>query len=332
MPEIVPGIHKLQINIPNSPLGHTNSYLIQRNGGYLLIDTGWNSDEAFKSLKEQLNEAGTDITDIEQIIITHVHPDHYGLVSRFPENSTINISLHKLEKEIIDFRFPKIDEYLRHVQRWLQINGIPDDLLSTMLTTPPGGKRVSFPNGPNVTILQEGEIVSAGAFDLQVLWTPGHSPGHICLYDLTKKILFTGDHVVPGITPNISLATPSDTNPLHEFFNSLKKIKALDVDLVLPGHAQPFTDLSKAIEEVLQHHEFRIGEMLQTLVTEPKTAYEVSTEMTWMLDEGGTQFHNLAPWNKIMAITEALAHLEALRIDKRLDKYIRDNITYYHLT
>ncbi|MFC2036322.1 MBL fold metallo-hydrolase [Chloroflexota bacterium] len=331
MNEVVPGIHQLQIDIPNSPLGHTNSYLVRREDDYLLIDTGWNSEEAFKSLKEQLDEVGTDIRNIGQIIITHVHPDHYGLVSRFIEKSMVNISLHKLEKDIVDFRYPKMNEYLRQVQQWLQANGIPNDLLSIMLTTPPGGKRVPFSSGPNVTILQEGEIVRAGVFNFQVLWTPGHSPGHICLYEQTNRILFSGDHVIPGITPNISLATPSGVNPLRDFFNSLERIKVLDVNLVLPGHAQPFTDLSTAIEEVLQHHEFRIGEMLQALVTQPKTAYEVSTEMTWMLDEGGTRFHNLTPWDKIMAITEALAHLEAMRIEGRLDKYMSDNVIYYHI-
>jgi glyoxylase-like metal-dependent hydrolase (beta-lactamase superfamily II) len=201
-----------------------------------------------------------------------------------------------------------------------------------MQTTPSGGRRVLVPTVPDITILQEGETVSTGVFDLQVLWTPGHSPGHICLYEPTRKILFSGDHVIPGITPNISLSVPSDTNPLGDFFNSLDRVRALDVNLILPGHAQPFTNLSTAIEEVFQHHDFRIGEMLQALAAQPKTAYEVSTEMTWMLDEGGTRFENLTPLDKIMAVMEALAHLEAMRIEGRLDKYRKDSTVYYHLT
>lgn len=332
MTEVTPGIHQLQIDIPNSPLGHTNSYLVQGDDGHLLIDTGWNSEEAFKSLTEQLAGTGTDIEDIEQIIITHVHPDHYGLVGRFREFSPVKVSLHRLEKEIIDSRYLKMDEYLRQNQQWLQINGVPDDLLFPTQTIPSGGRRALVSVVPDITILQEGETVSTGVFDLQVLWTPGHSPGHICLYEPTHKILFSGDHVIPGMTPNISLSAPSDTNPLGDFFNSLDRVKALDVNLILPGHAQPFTSLSTTIEEVFQHHDFRNGEMLQALAAQPRTAYEVSTEMTWMLDEGGTSFQSLTPMDKRMAIMEALAHLEAMRIDGRLDKYTRESTVYYHLT
>jgi len=332
MNEVESGIHQFEIDIPNSPLGHTNSYLVQGDDGHLLIDTGWNSEEAFESLTEQLAETGTDIKDIGHIVITHVHPDHYGLVGRLREISPVKISLHQLEKELVDFRYLKTEEYLRQMKQWLQINGVPDDLLSTMQTTPSGGMRVLVPAVPDITTLQEGETVSTGVFNLQVLWTPGHSPGHICLYEPTHKILFSGDCVIPGITPNISLSAPSGANPLRDFFNSLNRVKALDVNLILPGHAQPFTSLSTTIEEVFQHHDFRIGEMLQALAAQPKTAYEVSTEMTWMLDEGGTRFQNLTPRDKRMAIMEALAHLEAMRVDGRVVKSSRDSIIYYQPT
>ena len=203
---------------------------------------------------------------------------------------------------------------------------------SALQTIPSGGRRVPVPVVPDITILQEGDKISTGLFNFQVLWTPGHSPGHICLYEPTKKILFSGDHVIPGITPNISIWTPSDSNPLRDFFNSLDRVKALDVNLILPGHAQPFTNLSTVIEEVIKHHDFRIGEMFKALADKPKTAYEVSTEMTWMLDEGGTRFENLTPMDKRMAVMEALAHLEAMRIEGRLGKYTRGSTIFYHLT
>lgn len=334
MIKVASGIHQLQIDIPNSTLGHTNSYLVQGRDGHLLIDTGWNSEEAFKSLVGQLGETGTDIKDIRQIVITHSHPDHYGLVGRLREFSPIKISLHQLEKEIIEFRYLKMDEYLRYTSQWLQINGVPADLLPTAQTTPPGAGRMLASTLPDITILQEGETVSTGIFNFQVLWTPGHSPGHICLYEPTRKILFSGDLVIPGITPNISLSGPTGANPLYDFFNSLDRVKRLDVELVLPGHPghpQPFTNMSTMIDHVFRHHDFRLGEIIQALAVQPKTAYEVSLVMTWMLDEGGTTFQNLSLRDKRMAIMEALAHLESLRVDGKVGKYTRDSVVYYHL-
>ncbi|MBI2847736.1 MAG: MBL fold metallo-hydrolase [Chloroflexi bacterium] len=331
MTVVVPGIYLLQTNIPNSPLGHINSYLVQGDNGYLLVDTGWNSEEAFKSLTGQLAEIGVNFADIRQIVITHVHPDHYGLVGRLGEVSSARISLHPLEREIIAFRHLRMDEYLRQTQQWLRVNGVPPELISIMQPTPAEGRRLLAPALPDISVLQDGETISTGIFEFKVVWTPGHSPGHICLYEPGHKILLSGDHVIPGITPNISLSSPSGANPLGDFFSSLNKVKALDVNLVLPGHAQPLNDLPAAIEVVFHHHDFRIGQIVKSLSSHQKTAYEVSTELTWMLDEGGTTFDNLAPRNKSMAIMEALAHLEALRIDGRANKCTMDSTVYYYL-
>ncbi len=328
MTEVFTGIHKLQTEIPNSPLGHINSYLVQGEDGPILIDTGWNTEEAFQSLTGQLNEIGVALQDIRQIVITHVHPDHYGLVDRLREFSSAEIRLHPLEKEIITFRYLHTEEYLRRMQQWLRTNGVPADLVSAAWGMPLDTTKL-VPALPAISLLQEGDTISTGKFDLRVVWTPGHSPGHICLYESKQKILFSGDHVIPGITPNISLSPSSGANPLGDFFSSLDKVKALDVSLVLPGHAEPLGNLAKAIETVVHHHDFRIGEMLRALSTGPKTAYDVSTEMTWMLDEGGTAFQNLTPRNKSLAIMEALAHLEAMRIDGRVKKYTRENLVYY---
>ncbi len=331
MTEIMPGINQLQIPIPNNSLGCTNSYLVRGDDGYLLIDPGMNTEEAFNSLKRGLSEIGIDFKEISQIIATHAHRDHYGLADRLRQLSQAKISLHHLEKTVIAPRYQNIDEVIHEMDQWFQANGVPANELPTSQTAFVGMSQPPALALPDIT-LQGEETISTGVFNLQVLWTPGHSPGHICLYEPKQKILFSGDHVLPVITPNVSLMPQSTTNPLGDFLNSLNMVKQLDVNLVLPAHEHLFNNLQTRVEEIIQHHKQRNSEILEAIKTEPKTAYQISTEITWMPELGGVRFKNLAPWEKRMAVSETLAHLKAMRVDGRVDNFPSDSIIYYRHT
>lgn len=331
MTEIIPGIYQLKIPIPNNPLGYTNTYLVQGDDECLLIDAGWNSEEALQSLKKQLTEIGIDLKDISQIIATHAHPDHYGLAGRLRQLSRAKISLHHLEANLPGHGDINIDEFIRQSEQWLRSNGAPADELPVPWAASAGMRRHPEPTLPDIT-LHGGETISTGAFNLQVLWTPGHARGHICLYEPSQKILFSGDHVLPTITPHISLQPHSNTNPLGDFLNSLNMVKQLDVNLVLPAHEHIITDLAKRVDEIIEHHKQRNSEILKTIEATPKTAYQIADAITWMPSLGGVSFQNLAPWNKRMAVSETLAHLEAMRVDGMADKFTRDSIIYYQPT
>ncbi|MDD5037884.1 MAG: MBL fold metallo-hydrolase [Dehalococcoidales bacterium] len=327
MTEIIPGIYQLKIPIPNNPLGYTNVYLVKGDNKHLLIDTGWNSEEAFQSLKKQLAQAGVGFQDISQIVVTHCHNDHYGLVGRLKQLTRAEIALHYLEKNIISPEDNDTGKLNLQTDQWLHINGVPSNLLPPPM---PGWRGSSLPL-PDI-ILRGGETVSTTVFNLQVIWTPGHSPGHICLYEPTHKIFFSGDHILPVITPNISLSSPSANNPLGDFINSLNKVKQLDVKLVLPAHEHIFTDLPARVEEIIEHHEQRSLEILEAIKDKPKTAYEISGEIVWMPELGGARFQDLAIWDKRMAVSETLAHLEAMRVDGRVEKLPLNSIIYYQHT
>ncbi|MDP3880275.1 MAG: MBL fold metallo-hydrolase [Dehalococcoidales bacterium] len=330
MTEIIPGIYQMPIPIPNNPLGYTNTYLIRGNGECLLIDTGWNNEETLQSLQDQLAEIGVGFKDISRIIATHAHPDHYGLAGRLRELSSASIALHSLEEKLITSRYLNADETLRQTGEWLRVNGMPSSELPATQTGPAGARRFGAATLPDI-ILHGGEDIAIGGFNLKVLWTPGHSPGHICLYEPAEKILFSGDHVLPVITPHVSLQNQSGNNPLVNFLNSLNEVKQLDVKVVLPAHEHLFADLPKRVAEIFQHHEHRNSEILEAIKTGPKTAYQISAAITWMPSLDGVRFQNLAPWDKRMAVSETLAHLEAMRTDSRVDKIPRDSIIYYHL-
>jgi glyoxylase-like metal-dependent hydrolase (beta-lactamase superfamily II) len=329
MTEILPGIYQLQIPIPNNPLGCTNVYLVQGDKEYFLIDAGWSSDEALRSLAFQLAEIGVAFKDISHIIVTHAHFDHYGLADKLRELCGARIALHYLDRDLLTPRYTDMSEYLRQSEKWFHVNGVPTDEL-------PGaafmGMRRAMALTPPDIALRGGETITAGSFNLQVAWTPGHSPGHVCLYETRQKILFSGDHILPVITPNISLQPNSSSNPLGDFIKSLNKVKQFDVSLVLPAHEHLFTNFHERVDEIIQHHEIRNREILEAIDIEPGTAYQISHHITWMPELGGMRFKDLAPMDKRMAVSETLAHLEAMRIDGRVAQNSRQGIIHYQRT
>lgn len=331
MTEIIPGIYQLKTPIPNNPLEYTNIYLVRGDGKHLLIDAGWNSEEALQSLTNQLTEIGVDVKDLSQIVVTHAHFDHYGLAGRLRQLSQAKIVLHYLDKNLLTPGYTNIDEFLHQTEQWFHINGVPANEMPTSRVPFAGMRKPSAVTLPDIT-LQGGETISTGPFNLQVVWTPGHSPGHICLYEPAHKIFFAGDHVLPVITPNISLQPQSKANPLSDFLNSLNSVKQLDVNLVLPAHEHIFSNLRARVEEIILHHELRNLEILEALNTERKTAYQISTLITWMPQLGGVRFQDLMPGDKRMAVSETLAHLQAMRVNGRVAQARQDGIIYYQHT
>lgn len=333
MIEVIPGINLLQLPLPNRDLlmGYVNIYLIQGDNGCLLVDTGWDSEPAFDSLKRQLDEIGTHFEDISQIVVTHIHPDHCGLVGRLKQLSQVNIAMHHLERDLVE-PYSDMPKLMQRGMEWMQTNGVPVDefakVLTRMRAEHPEMMKFTPPVLPDTTF-HGGEVISVGSFTFEVLWTPGHSPGHICLYEPIKKILIAGDHILPTITPVIELHPRSGDNPLGDYINALNTVKPLDVNLVLPGHENPFNGLQSRIEEITRHHKQRNSAILEIMGTEPKTAYQIANEILWMPERGGVSWRDLAPGDRIMAVSETLAHLESMRFSGGVDKFHKDGIIYY---
>lgn len=331
MTEVIPGIHQLQIPIPDNPLGHTNSYLLQGDNEYLIIDPGMDTEESFNALKSGLKEIGVEIESISQVLATHSHGDHYGLADRIKQLSQAKILIHDKDTNAFNPEGLDMEDLMRRMIQWTHSTGTPP---TDEMFRPPGGpgsmRRPAY-TSPDV-ILHDGEIIPFGLFNLQVIWTPGHSPGHICLYEPNHKILFSGDHILPLITPSIHLFPQSPVNPLGDFIDSLNKVKKLDINFVLPAHQYIFTNLQSRVEEIIHHHQQRNSEILAAISTEAKTAYQISTEVTWMPESGGVEFLDLDQWGRRMAIAETMAHLEAIRLEGKVEKIQHDSVIYYQLT
>ena len=189
---------------------------------------------------------------------------------------------------------------------------------------------VVVPTLPDI-VLNGGETITAGLFNFKVLWTPGHSPGHISLYEPDRKILVSGDHILPGITPNVALHPQSGPNPLNQYLKSLNMVNQLDVELTLPGHKHPFKNLHNRIDQLIHHHQQRNLEILANLGDKTRTAYEIAMELTWMPGNRANGWQNLSFLDRRLALLETIAHLEFMRTEGKVDKSTRDTIIYYRV-
>ena len=325
--EIVPGVHQMKVPIPNNPLENTNVYLIRGDHRHALIDAGWPGEIALQALRGQLADVGVTFKDISQVLVTHAHHDHYGLAGRIRELSGATVALHSVDRDFLAPAYSDFDGYLDRMEAWFRSNGVPDsELPATRMFA--AMRHAGASALPDVT-LEDGDTVSVGDFHLQVVWTPGHSPGHICFYEPDRKLLFAGDHILAVITPNISLQPLAQSNPLADFISSLNKVRSLDIALALPAHEHLIEDTPGRIDEIIEHHELRNSEILAALEDEALTAFAIAKQITWMPELGGVRFDDLAPPDRRMAVSEALAHLEAMRADGRVSRIVRDEMTCY---
>jgi glyoxylase-like metal-dependent hydrolase (beta-lactamase superfamily II) len=189
-----------------------------------------------------------------------------------------------------------------------------------------GRVQIAYPD----RTLDGGEEIHCGRYAFRVIWTPGHSAGHICLYDARNKVLLSGDHVLPHITPSVGLHVRATSNPLADYLDSLKLIGKLEAELVLPGHGEPFEGLPERTAELLAHHQRRLDEVVALLRARPgeqQTGFQLASQMQWSRRR---TWDDLTGFERRMAITEALAHIELLHARGQVSKRFEEGkISYF---
>ena len=321
---IMDGLLQLRVPIPNNPLGWVLPYLIEGRDGWTLVDAGWNVPEAFDALEEQLDRAGVGFRNLKTLLVTHIHPDHYGLAGQVKERSGATVIIHQRERDLIRSRYRNPEQLLATMGDWLVMHGVPRDSMQDLQTSAMPVRAFVDPVEPD-EVVWGGERLPIGRFEFEVWWTPGHSPGHICFLERGKKFILTGDHVLPTITPNISLHPQQQGNPLGDYIASLKRLEELDVETVLPAHEYTFTDLQARLRAIEAHHEERLGEMMACFDGQPRTAYEVARHVKWVTGS----FDTFSPWMQRAALGETLSHLDYLVLEDRLAKFMEGGVQYY---
>ena len=255
------------------------------------------------ALVSGLKECGLDLRQAD-FFVTHMHADHAGLVSTLAGKEA-KVYFGQADAEIIRSTNP---EYWEGQIDFASKRGFPrEDLIKAIGNHP--GRRYSPSTSLNLFVLKDGDTISIGDYLFKCIETPGHTEGHICLYEPVKKIFICGDHILVDITPNITLSSEEE-NPLKEYLMSLDKVYDLDVELVLPGHRSIFKNHRERIRELKQHHQIRLKEVLSILEKGKQNAFHVASQMTW--DIGYRSWDLFPPSQKWFAFGEALAHLKYL--------------------
>jgi glyoxylase-like metal-dependent hydrolase (beta-lactamase superfamily II) len=299
--EIRPDFFRIRVPLPDSPLKYLNSYVIRSTTRHLVIDTGLNREECRSAMMAGLEELDVDLADTD-FFITHLHADHFGLVGRLATDSS-RIFFNRPEAELIE-SWSGWEPMIAFAAK----NGFPEDELRLAIQSHPGHKFGSE-WVPDVSVMKDGDRINAGPYSFQCLFTPGHSMGHMCLYEPVQKILVAGDHILVDITPNIQCWSDSE-NPLKRYLESLDRVNGLDIVLTLPAHRRLIGNPADRIRDLRAHHSRRLTEVVAILEKGPQHAYQVASQMNWDLKaESWEAFPRAQKW---FATGEALAHLRYL--------------------
>lgn len=304
--EPAPGVFRLVLPLPFPGLDRVNAYLIADESSPVLVDCGIyspsaDSDHGWDDVVAAVAACDVDIHDIGTLLITHPHIDHYGMAGRLVDEIGCEVWMHEAADEDLEvYADPKgVVERLRHM---LSEHGVPPEELDELTAFENWRPYVSGIVEPTRR-LKGGESFAAGGRDWEVVWTPGHSRAHVCLWAASDSALIFGDHLLPAITPHIDYDGTEGEDPLGDFLSSLQTIEDLAPDLVLPGHGRPFDDGAERARAIARHHDRRLGAILQVIRREPASARAITDEIF------GTTLLN---FQRRLAMGEALAHLAYL--------------------
>ena len=295
-------------------LRHVNVYLLRDGETFTLIDTGLQTEESRQALNEKLAALKVPVDRIKRILITHIHPDHFGLAGELRERAEAELVIHRLEVALMEPRYARAEDLVRDVADWLSKNGVPPAEAEFVKTASMAAREFVSVVEPD-TLLEGAERLPIDETELEVVWTPGHSPGHCCFYWPARRVLFSGDHLLPKISPNIGLHPQSGADPLDDYLASLARIRRLEVELVLPAHGEPFSDHRERIAAITQHHDERKAAVVNLARDGAKSGWQLAGEL----------FHGVMERNVFqqrLALQETLAHCQSLAVEGRLRKQV----------
>lgn len=289
-----------------------NSFLVQASGGkYVMIDSGWSSSGA-ELAQVITNEFGSK-TKIVTLVLTHLHPDHFGGALLMQEHFSPPIAYHKREWSTQDQQ----NRYLEWIRR-LSTPPTAAELVSKRMRA-----RMSLMPKADRNLEEGDEVGAKGSGGWSVIHTPGHTPGHICLFQRETRVLISGDHLLPNESSNVGSYPILGYNPLLLYLSNLTRIDRLSPRVVIPSHGEPFGDARGRVAKLFEHHEERLGEVFEA-IEEPKTVAGVASCIRWSRGS----FESLGEFDKWLAISETQAHLEFLRGCRVADRSGRQALVY----
>lgn len=296
--------------VPDNPIGWTQTYLLESSDGPYLVDTGWNHDDAWADLVAGLATCGTSVAEVQGVLVTHHHPDHLGLVGRVRDASGCWVGMHDADTELVK----------RHRAILADDPEVFDKDTAEKLLEAGAGQcdvdevhaaaaKMSMPMPELPDRSLDTSTLQLGDRRVDLLHTPGHTPGHLCLR--VDGRLLTGDHLLKTISSHVGLYgfEAPDGDPLGDFFSSLRLLTGEEPTEVLPAHRGRFTGVDHRVAELLGHHEDRFADIKEALADGPLTPWQLCRAMTWN-----------RPWDELprlmlrAALAETMAHVRHLEL------------------
>lgn len=322
--QIARNIYKLNIPLPNNPLKNLNSFLIRGQDRSLLIDTGFKTHACQEAMKAELDLLCIDMNKID-IFITHMHADHIGLA---PEIAGVSSKIYMSSVDAAFLNSLSLTETQEHLITSHVSEGFPREEFMRFVGHNSAQSMVTA-KPMEYAHLEDGSVLSYGGYKLDCILTPGHTPGHMCLYCAELKLMLLGDHVLFGITPNI-VRWPNFENSLKQYLINLQKIDGYAIDIALPAHRGVDCTVSERIISITEHHKERLREVNSIIRDYPgSTAYDIAGWMHWDIQcASWADFPLIQKW---FAVGEALAHIDYLLANGDIIKKDKDGSRHYFI-
>jgi len=321
--EVYPNIYRIEIPLPRNPLKYLNSYLIKGRERNLLIDTGFNQGECKMAMYEAIDKLEVNMHETD-LFITHMHADHSGLVTSLATDSS-KVYCSEIDAPLINFGVSGV--FFSEMHALLVSHGLSLQEADKAIEEHPA-KKYNMGKKQIFSTVKENDTIQVDDRIFKCVATPGHSPGHMCLYEANKKILISGDHVLDEITPIIKI-TRWVADPLRDYLNSLVKIDQLETSITLPAHRRIINNIHQRIRELKQHHDSRLIEVFNILCKGKMTGYQVAAKMTW--DVKYSSWEQFPVTQKYFATTEAISHLIYLCNKNMVRKIDNEGKTLFEL-
>jgi glyoxylase-like metal-dependent hydrolase (beta-lactamase superfamily II) len=308
------GVHLVPAPLPFKSPSWVNTYAIEADGGLLLLDCGTDWEPGRQAIRDGFVRLGLDETQVHTLVVSHLHPDHVGMSARLVRELGCRFVMHERAARSVP-RYNDTPGYIERLVRIGNSHGVPARLLDSVtadLATRPGYMPMIEP--PDHTVVDGDTIDLGGGRWLEVIHTPGHEPAHICLRDSRTGVFFSGDHVLPRISPVVMWDEDLD-DPLGDYLASLGKLLGLDIGVTYPAHGTLIDRGDERARQILLHHDRRLLDMAELVRSRDSTAWDVMVR----------SFRpNLTPIEARLAFLETVSHLQHLAITGRLHAEPRD--------